>query len=317
LVPQSAPQPAALNATAPVESPASVEPVAADVVSDSEPVEPKAEKTPKRKTRKVVTETVSLPENEPAVENIVPPTAEPAAEPELPRPVASSFQVEEEVGFTDGESPVAGPAAVEPPPAPPRKPKATAPAKTTPDEPAKLKSSTWDRPKFAPRFDRTEPAGEAPAARPTRPTSPAAPRFDGPADRPPAPRGYDRPERPPEREGRFDRGQDRPPNRFSEARAGYGAPAGDARPMRYTARPDDAMTQVWISMGEADGITTRDIVGCILGETGLPKNVVGQVNIAERHTLVSIPRQEARNILSALNQAQLRGRRIRAKISEF
>jgi hypothetical protein len=32
---------------------------------------------------------------------------------------------------------------------------------------------------------------------------------------------------------------------------------------------------------------------------------------------VSIPRQEARNILSALNQAQLRGRRIRAKISEF
>jgi ATP-dependent RNA helicase DeaD len=320
LVPQAAPQPAAPEATAPVDAPASVEPLAMAVVSDSAPVEPKAEKTPKRKTRKVVTETVSLPENEPAVENSVPPTAEPVPEPELPRPVSAAFQVEEEVGFNDGESPVAGPAAVEPPPAPPappappRKPKAMAPAKTIPDEPAKLKSSTWDRPKFAPRFDRTEPAGEAPAARPTRP---AAPRFDRPTDRPPAPRGYDRPERPPEREGRFDRGEDRPTNRFSEARDGYGAPAGDARPMRYTARPDDAMTQVWISMGEADGITTRDIVGCILGETGLPKNVVGQVNIAERHTLVSIPRQEARNILSALNQAQLRGRRIRAKISEF
>jgi ATP-dependent RNA helicase DeaD len=319
LMPQAAPQPAAPEATVPVESPASVESVAVTVVSDSAPVEPKAEKAPKRKTRKVVTETVSLPENEPAAENSQPPTAEPVPDPELPRPVSAAFQVEEEVGFNDGESPVAGPAAVEPPPAPPaapRKPKATAtaPAPAAPAEPAKLKSSTWDRPKFAPRFDRTEPPGEAPAARPTRP---AAPRFDRPTDRPPAPRGYDRPERPPEREGRFDRGQDRPPNRFSEARDGYGAPAGDARPMRYTARPDDAMTQVWISMGEADGITTRDIVGCILGETGLPKNVVGQVNIAERHTLVSIPRQEARNILSALNQAQLRGRRIRAKISEF
>ena len=45
------------------------------------------------------------------------------------------------------------------------------------------------------------------------------------------------------------------------------------------------MTSVWISVGEADGITPRDIVGCILGETGLPANTVGQVRIAERHTM--------------------------------
>ncbi len=310
----------AAEANPAIEPQATTEPDAQDIPTEAIPVAPptptesKVEKASKRKPRKTAAEAVAAAGTETVAETTMSPAAQPAVEPVPVKRTAAPIQVEEEVGFTDGESPVASPAAVVTEPEQVRKPARPEPAKSAPEESPKLRSSTWDRPKFAPRFDRTEPA-EAPAA--PRPPRPAAPRFDRASERPPAPRDYDRPERPPEREGRFDRGQDRPPNRFSEARAGYGAQGGDPRPMRYTARPDDAMTQVWISMGEADGITTRDIVGCILGETGLPKNVVGQVNIAERHTLVSIPRQEARNILSALNQAQLRGRRIRAKISEF
>jgi ATP-dependent RNA helicase DeaD len=304
-----------------IEAQATIEPVGPGISGEAvpaaapEPMDPKVEKAPKRKPRKPAVDPVAASGTEAAAETTIPPAVQPLVEPMPTKSSAAPIQVEEEVGFTDGESPVASPApAVLTEPEPARKPTRPDPAKAAPDEPPKLRSSTWDRPKFAPRFDRTEPA-ETPAA--PRPPRPAASRFDRAPDRLPVPRDYDRPERPPEREGRFDRGQDRPPNRFSETRAGYGASGGESRPMRYTARPDDAMTQVWISMGEADGITTRDIVGCILGETGLPKNVVGQVNIAERHTLVSIPRQEARNILSALNQAQLRGRRIRAKLSEF
>lgn len=294
----------------------------------------------------------------PDAETVPPPASAPMATPP-PAPIVAA----DDSGFPDGESanPVslAAPAEVaEPEPAAPkpakvktRKPEpageAAAPlppaAPGASEPPPRFKASTWDRPSFAPRFDRPEPTRDSPPPpRPVRSPLPErgpGPGFDRGFERGPAApqdRTWDRPQRPFDRDrgpapGRsFERGpargydqpaprppypgESRPPRARQDERTNF---VGGERSGRYTARPDNAMTPLWLSVGEADGITPRDVVGCILGETGLPGNTVGQVHIAERHTIVQVPSHDVSRVLTALNRAQLRGRRLRAKISEY
>ena len=63
------------------------------------------------------------------------------------------------------------------------------------------------------------------------------------------------------------------------------------------------------------GLTAADISNCILGETGLPANVVGSVDLRERHAFVRVAEAHVPAILSRLNRAQLGGRRLKAKIA--
>lgn len=63
------------------------------------------------------------------------------------------------------------------------------------------------------------------------------------------------------------------------------------------------------------GLTETDISNCILGETGLPAQVVGAVDLRERHAFVRVAEAHVPAILSRLNRAQLGGRRLKAKIA--
>ncbi len=316
----AAESPAPVDAPAPAPAPAlppkaAVESAPAE--SADEPPAPAPEKPAKRKVKKAPVELVA-PASEPSlpsatsIEPAPLATPEPAVAAEPPtEPVPQAAVVAEPHPV---KTPVAGavPPATEPVPAagPVEKPVAAerpaAPKPPAAEEPPKLKPSAWDRPKFAPRFDRAEPAASEPRPRPEPPVR----RFDQGREVPPRDRSFGRE---PNRD--FDPGNrpDRAPRNRFEPRP----PGPDPRGNRFSARPDNTMVELWISVGEADGIAPRDIVGCILGETGLPKDVVGTVNVAERHTLVAVERGESRRIISALNRAQLRGRRMRAKLSEY
>ena len=57
------------------------------------------------------------------------------------------------------------------------------------------------------------------------------------------------------------------------------------------------------------------MVGAILGETGLPPGVVGKVDIRERHLFVEVSSAQANGIITKLNRAQIRGRRLKVKIA--
>jgi len=63
------------------------------------------------------------------------------------------------------------------------------------------------------------------------------------------------------------------------------------------------------------GITVGDIVGAILGETGLPSNVVGVVDVRERHVFVDVATAEANGILAKLNRASINHQRVKAKVA--
>ncbi|MST01273.1 MAG: hypothetical protein EXS29_08195 [Pedosphaera sp.] len=80
-------------------------------------------------------------------------------------------------------------------------------------------------------------------------------------------------------------------------------------------RTPDEMTRLWMSVGAEHGIAAGDIVGCILGETGLPTQTVGVVDIRERHTFVDVAAGSAHAIISKLKRAVIRGQRLKVKLA--
>jgi hypothetical protein len=78
--------------------------------------------------------------------------------------------------------------------------------------------------------------------------------------------------------------------------------------------PDD-QTRLHINVGEEMGVVPIDIVNSIAGETGLPGNVVGKVDIRERHSFVDVSTEHANAILAKLNRAQIKGSKVKIKVA--
>jgi len=73
-----------------------------------------------------------------------------------------------------------------------------------------------------------------------------------------------------------------------------------------------AWVKVFLSVGERDGLSAKDLVGAITGEAGVPGSSVGKIEIRESHTVVEIMEPVARKVISALNGTTIRGRAVRA-----
>lgn len=70
-----------------------------------------------------------------------------------------------------------------------------------------------------------------------------------------------------------------------------------------------------MNVGAEMGVVPGDVVGAILGETGLPGNVLGVVDIRERHLFVDVAAEHANGIIAKMNRAQIRGRRLKVKLA--
>ena len=62
-------------------------------------------------------------------------------------------------------------------------------------------------------------------------------------------------------------------------------------------------------------VVPRDVVEAILGQTGLPANVVGTVDLRERHLFVDVASEHANSIISKLNRTQIKGRKCKVKLA--
>jgi hypothetical protein len=91
---------------------------------------------------------------------------------------------------------------------------------------------------------------------------------------------------------------------------------GAALPAKRASRrtPDD-MTRLYINVGEEMGVTSQDVVSTILGETGSPPEVVGVVDIRERHLFVDVAADSAAGIIAKLNRAKLKNLKIKVKLA--
>jgi ATP-dependent RNA helicase DeaD len=70
-----------------------------------------------------------------------------------------------------------------------------------------------------------------------------------------------------------------------------------------------------MNVGGEMGIVPGDIVGAILGETGLPAKVVGTVDIRERHVFVDVASEHSHAIIGKLNRTQIKGRKLKVKVA--
>jgi ATP-dependent RNA helicase DeaD len=84
---------------------------------------------------------------------------------------------------------------------------------------------------------------------------------------------------------------------------------------KLSRRTPDEQTRLYMNIGEKMGVAASDVVGAILGETGLPARVVGTVDIRERHFFVDVAAEHANGIISKLNRARLKNQKLKVKVA--
>ena len=85
--------------------------------------------------------------------------------------------------------------------------------------------------------------------------------------------------------------------------------------VKQSRRTPEQQTRLFMNVGAEMGIVTGDVVGAILGETGLPGKVVGTVDVRERHLFVDVASEHANAIISKLNRTQIKGHRLKVKVA--
>jgi len=84
---------------------------------------------------------------------------------------------------------------------------------------------------------------------------------------------------------------------------------------KHSRRTPDSQTRLYMNVGAEMGIAPGDVVGAILGETGLPSNVVGTVDIRERHVFVDVASEHSHAIIGKLNRTKIKGRNLKVKVA--
>lgn len=86
-------------------------------------------------------------------------------------------------------------------------------------------------------------------------------------------------------------------------------------PAKQSRRTPGDQTRLYMNVGAEMGISPRDVVGAIMGETGLPPQVVGSVDIRERHLFVDVAAQHANAIVAKLNRTRIKDQRVKVKLA--
>jgi len=78
---------------------------------------------------------------------------------------------------------------------------------------------------------------------------------------------------------------------------------------------EKGMARLFVEIGRRQGLRPGDLVGAIANEAHVPGAAVGSIDIYDQFTFVEVEQQLAQRILEALNQAMIRGVRIKASVA--
>jgi ATP-dependent RNA helicase DeaD len=111
-----------------------------------------------------------------------------------------------------------------------------------------------------------------------------------------------------DRGGRFERGGDRDRDRSPRG------PRVDREGKPY--KTDENMVRMFVNIGFNEKISPSNIVGAFAGETGIPGNVLGQIQIENKHTYVDVPKEYANQVIDKMAGAQIKGKRVLVEIAK-
>ncbi|QBI53584.1 DEAD/DEAH box helicase [Streptomonospora litoralis] len=84
---------------------------------------------------------------------------------------------------------------------------------------------------------------------------------------------------------------------------------GERREQRGGRAPAGGMSRLFIGAGRGARVRPQDLVGAITGESELRGRDIGAIEIAERFSLVEVPSQAADDVISALQNTTIKGRK--------
>ena len=98
-----------------------------------------------------------------------------------------------------------------------------------------------------------------------------------------------------------------------EAPRGRGKPSRkreESRPYGLGAAAGSEMTKLFIAAGREAGIRPQDLVGAIANEAGVSGKAIGAIEISERFSLVEVPEEAANQVIKALRDTKIRGKKV-------
>lgn len=73
---------------------------------------------------------------------------------------------------------------------------------------------------------------------------------------------------------------------------------------------EEGMVRLFINIGRRQNVRPGDILGAIAGESGMPGNLVGCIDMYDKYTFVEVPKDRAREVLKAMENAKIKGKSI-------
>ena len=72
-------------------------------------------------------------------------------------------------------------------------------------------------------------------------------------------------------------------------------------------------TRIFIAAGRAAGIRPQDLVGAIAGESRLSGRDIGAIEITDRFSLVEVPDDAVSEVIAALRNTRIKGRKVQVR----
>jgi ATP-dependent RNA helicase DeaD len=84
---------------------------------------------------------------------------------------------------------------------------------------------------------------------------------------------------------------------------------GVGRDQRRARRAPEGTTRLFVGTGRSSGVQPKDLVGVIAGQSYLSGRDIGAIEIADRFSLVEVPEPAADDVVAALQQVSIKGRK--------
>ncbi|MEO6987562.1 MAG: DEAD/DEAH box helicase [Aquihabitans sp.] len=97
---------------------------------------------------------------------------------------------------------------------------------------------------------------------------------------------------------------------FSDRKKPFDKKDRSDRKGRPARQPSEGMTRLFVGAGRESGIRPGDLVGAIANETRLSGKDIGAIEIAGRFCLVEVPDDAVNEVISAMKQTTLKGKKV-------
>lgn len=77
-----------------------------------------------------------------------------------------------------------------------------------------------------------------------------------------------------------------------------------------TGAEEEGMVRLFVNIGKKQHVRPGDILGAVAGESGMPGDLVGAIDMYDSYTFVEVPREYGMEVLRAMKHAKIKGRSV-------